>query len=221
MKAAHLEGCALTGEQDCSGKRESRDERRVAIARAARQLIVEKGLEGLRTRDIAHRVGINIATLHYHVPTKEALITLVAESLRAEFREQGMRQDRRGKTALGLLRLEFDDFREIMQEMPELVIVMTELLERSRRDKTIADIISPLLDYWRKQFVDIFSLGVTDGSFRSNLDPLSAAFIATGAMIDCWRQWTSYSAQVEPMLAELERCFTPLPRVSQHNVSQG
>ena len=54
-------------------KRESTEDRRAAIARAARELIVEKGVEGLRTRDIAERVGINIATLHYHVPSKEAL----------------------------------------------------------------------------------------------------------------------------------------------------
>lgn len=205
----------MINEQDCSAKRESGDERRVAIARAARQLIVEKGLEGLRTRDIAHSVGINIATLHYHVPTKEALIMLVAESLRGEFRDQGLRRDRTGQTALGLLRLEFDDFREIMQELPELVIVMTELLERARRDQTIADIMTPMHDYWRKQFVDIFTLGIADGSFRSTLDPLSAAFITTGALIDCWRRWTSYSALLEPTLAELERCFTPLPHVSQ------
>jgi AcrR family transcriptional regulator len=45
-------------------KRESGDDRRLAIAAAARAIIVEKGLEGLRTRDIAKRVGINIATLH-------------------------------------------------------------------------------------------------------------------------------------------------------------
>ncbi|MDB5535826.1 MAG: TetR/AcrR family transcriptional regulator, partial [Devosia sp.] len=50
-------------------KRESGDDRKVAIALAARALIVEKGMEGLRTRDIADRVGINIATLHYHVPS--------------------------------------------------------------------------------------------------------------------------------------------------------
>ncbi|MBI4046729.1 MAG: TetR family transcriptional regulator, partial [Devosia nanyangense] len=46
-------------------RRESTEERRRAIAMAARQLIIEKGFEGLRTRDIADRVGINIATLHY------------------------------------------------------------------------------------------------------------------------------------------------------------
>ena len=63
-------------EQAQNSRRESGDERRIAIARAARALIIGKGLEGLRTRDIAERVGINIATLHYHVPSKEALVAL-------------------------------------------------------------------------------------------------------------------------------------------------
>ena len=99
---------------DCSTphKRESGDDRRQAIAAAARAIIVEKGLEGLRTRDIAERVGINIATLHYHVPTKEALIALVAESLRNDFRAQSLRRSRAGKTALQRLHIEFDEFRE-------------------------------------------------------------------------------------------------------------
>src|SRR5689334_2030914 len=69
-------------ETEHSAKRRApTDDRRDAIARAARALIVEKGVEGLRTRDIADRVGINIATLHYHVPSKEALIELIASLL--------------------------------------------------------------------------------------------------------------------------------------------
>ena len=40
-----------------------------------------KGVEGLRTRDIAERVGINFATLHYHVPSKEALIEFLADKV--------------------------------------------------------------------------------------------------------------------------------------------
>ncbi len=67
------------------------DDRRAAIAIAARALIVEKGVEGLRTRDIAQRVGINVATLHYHVPSKEALIALVAEVAAPGLRPTGHR----------------------------------------------------------------------------------------------------------------------------------
>ena len=92
-------------------RRESGDERRLAIAHAARALIVEKGLEGLRTRDIAERVGINIATLHYHVPTKEALVTLVAASLRDDFKAQALRHPKAGLNAADQLQQEFNEFR--------------------------------------------------------------------------------------------------------------
>ncbi|HEY0034492.1 MAG TPA: TetR/AcrR family transcriptional regulator [Devosia sp.] len=196
-------------------KRGQSDDRRQAIALATRALIVEKGLEGLRTRDIAQRVGINIATLHYHVPTKEALIALVAESIRTDFHDQALRQERAGKNALGLLRLEFADFLEVVESMPELIIVMTEMMERARRDPVVQQIMAPLHDFWRMQFVEIFQLGISDGSFRPDLDPMSAAFITTGALVDSWRQWTSFSAPVQPLLAELERCFIPQSTVLQ------
>ena len=95
----------MTMDISLPGKRESGEDRRLAIARAARAIIVEKGLEGLRMRDIAARVGINIATLHYHVPSKEALVALVAESLRRDFRAQALRHPRQGKSGLEQLRL--------------------------------------------------------------------------------------------------------------------
>lgn len=187
-------------------KRESGDDRRQAIANAARAIIVEKGLEGLRTRDIAARVGINIATLHYHVPSKEALIALVAESIRHDFRTQSLRRSRDGKTGLEQLHMEFDDFRETVREMPELIIILTELGERARRDETIGAIVNPLHYFWRSQIIDIYRLGITDGSFRTDLDPEAAAIITTGTLKDCWRQFVlNGTNRLEQILAELER----------------
>lgn len=189
-------------------KRESGDDRRLAIAAAAREIIVEKGLEGLRTRDIAQRVGINIATLHYHVPSKEALVALVAESIRDDFRAQAMRHSRESKSGLEQLHLEFDDFRETVRDMPELISILTELGERARRDSAIAAIVTPLHLFWRSQIAGIYRLGVADGSFRPDLDPEAAALITTGALADCWRQSTiSHRDRLEPLLAELERAF--------------
>jgi AcrR family transcriptional regulator len=197
--------------EQINARRESGDDRRLAIAAAARAIIVEKGLEGLRTRDIAARVGINVATLHYHVPSKEALIALVAETLRHDFKAQALRQNRQGKTALQVLRLEFDDFREVVNDMPELIIVLTEMVERARRDPVIAEIMTPLYDFWRLQFVEIFRRGVEDGSFRNDIDPAAAALITTGALSDYWRQWTSFRASLDQVLGELERAFVLNP----------
>jgi len=190
-----------------NARRESGDDRRLAIAQASRQLIVERGLEGLRMRDIAARVGINIATLHYHVPSKEALVALVAESLRHDFKAQAMRHPRGSRTGLEQLRLEFDDFRETVVEMPELITILTELVERARRDSAIAEIMLPMRDFWRRQFADIFRLGIADGSFRPDLDPEAAALISTGAVSDCWRQSNASLVTLDQVLAELERSF--------------
>ena len=194
-------------EQTPTGRRESGDDRRSAIALAARQIIAEKGLEGLRTRDIAARVGINIATLHYHVPSKEALVALVAESLRHDFKAQALRHPRDGKTALERLHLEFDDFRETVAEMPELIIILTELVERARRDAAVAAIMLPMRDFWRNQIADIYRLGIADGSFRPDLDPEAAALITTGAFFECWRQTEVSLSLLERTLVELERAF--------------
>ena len=197
----------MTIDQSPAVRRESGTERRVAIALAARQIIVEKGLEGLRTRDIAARVGINIATLHYHVPSKEALIALVAESIRSDFKAQAMRHPRTGKNGLEQLRLELEDFRETVVEMPELIIILTELVERARRDAAVAAIMLPMRDFWRQQFADIYRLGRADGSFRPDLDPEAAALISTGALSECWRQAKTSLSTLDQFLAELERAF--------------
>lgn len=202
-------------DQTSTTRRESGEDRRTAIARAARATIVEKGLEGLRTRDIAARVGINIATLHYHVPSKEALVCLVAQSIRDDFRDQALRHSRQGKSGLEQLHLEFDDFRETIQDTPELIIVLTELIERGRRDPAIGALMTPLYDFWRNQMADIFRLGIADGSFRADLDPMAAALITTGALSDCWRQWASFRVPLDQVLAELERSFLAQPNSSQ------
>jgi len=187
-------------------RRGSGEERRAAIARAARALIVEKGLEGLRTRDIAARVGINIATLHYHVPTKEALVALVAQSLKQEFRTQGAQRPREGLTGLQLLRLEFGDVIENMLEMPDRLSVMGELMERSRRDPAIARIIGPMNAFWRGMLAEIFALGASDGSLRADIDPQAAAHLYLGAIAG-WRNSNPTRAEMVAVFSELERAF--------------
>jgi AcrR family transcriptional regulator len=196
-------------------KRESGNERREAIAAAARAIILEKGLEGLRTRDIAARVGINIATLHYHVPSKEALVALVADSLRSDFRAQALRRPRAGKNGLERLHLEFDDFREIALDMPDLIVVLTELIARARRDAAVAEIMIPMREFWRGQVAEIFRLGIADGSFRPDIDPDAAALITTGAMSDCWRRSDLSHSLLDHILAELERAFIRTPNPLQ------
>ncbi|MCB2021863.1 MAG: TetR/AcrR family transcriptional regulator, partial [Burkholderiaceae bacterium] len=126
-------------------------DRQRAIADAARALIAERGFEGLRTRDIAERVGINIATLHYHVPTKQALIQLVAQSLRDDFVSQHARMPRAGLSPLQRLAAELSDYRDTLQNNIELFQVMAELSARARRDAEVEAELAPMRRYWHAQ----------------------------------------------------------------------
>ncbi len=188
-------------------RRAPNDDRRAAIARAARALIVEKGVEGLRTRDIAERVGINVATLHYHVPTKEALIELVAESLQLFFRGQSIARPRAHLGAAEKLALEFADFREVVFDRPEIMLVFSELMERARRDERIAEAILPIKRKWRQILVELLTEGVSEGAFRPDLDPDAFATMVMSTMIGFCRNSTKDPDSYMRLTAELQRAI--------------
>jgi AcrR family transcriptional regulator len=192
-------------ESATTAKRAPTDDRRAEIAAAARALIVEKGVEGLRTRDIADRVGINIATLHYHVPSKEALIELVAESLRDAFIQQTIDRPRAHLSAAERMELEFVDFREIALERPEILLVFSELMERGRRDERIAEAILPMKRRWRQILADLLSEGVRDGVYRADIDPEAFASIMMSSCIGFCRNPKRTAESFERLVAELRR----------------
>jgi AcrR family transcriptional regulator len=187
--------------------RQTTDDRRTAIAAAARALIVEKGVEGLRTRDIAERVGINVATLHYHVPTKEALIELVSESLRDAFIQQSIDRPREHLSAGERMELEFVDFHEIAFDRPEILLVFSELMERGRRDERIATSIIPMKHRWRSILASLLTEGVTDGIYRPDIDAEAFAQIMISSMIGFCRNPKKDPASFDRLIAEFRRAM--------------
>jgi AcrR family transcriptional regulator len=194
--------------------------RAAEIALAARALIAERGFEGLRTRDIAARVGINVATLHYHVPSKEALIELVARSLRDDFVAQNTARPRGGLPALEQLKLEFLDFRETLVETPEIFVVMTELTERARRDEKVKAVVGPILAFAHGELARILALGRDEGTFRADLDPEAGALMIFGTMVATQRSPKRGPELFDRACAELLRSVRARPsesRASPHN----
>lgn len=183
--------------------------RRLAFAKAARELIVEKGLEGLRTRDVAARAGINIATLHYHVPTKEALIHIVADSVRAEFIAQDEAHPRDGMTPRQQLRQEIDDFAELIAERQDLLTVMAEFSERERRDASVYAIFSDMRAHWHNTISQILKKGIKDGSFRQNIDPTEGANIFISALIAAGKRADLSGKDLTMYFNQLERLYVP------------
>src|SRR6267143_4416601 len=107
-------------------QRKTAEPRRDELVRAAYGLLAERGFEGLRTREVAGAVGVNIATLHYYFPSKEDLIRGVVGYAMSRFQSTLAS----GGTAVEQLRAHFRGLRRLSRDEPELFAVMGELMLR-------------------------------------------------------------------------------------------
>jgi len=152
------------------------DERRRSLIQAAYHLIAEGGFEGLRTRNVAARAGVNIATLHYYFPSKEDLIRSVVEYLLQQFMTAYLPGSPfEMKTPLEQLRGELAELQYLLQEKPIMFIVLDELVLRSLHDPAIHEMIKWLDEGWHNYLEQVIRNGIEQGQFRADLDPDHAA----------------------------------------------
>lgn len=181
------------------------------LVRAAFDLIAERGFEHLRTRDVAARAGVNIATLHYYFPSKEDLIRSVAESVQRDLAETYSSlppEDKR--SPLHALRVELRDDQEVLRDNPAIYAVLVELNARAHRDAMIAKIVREMDARWQQHLAGIIASGIEQGVFRSDLNPAFAALALTtflkGALVNALIGGESFP--LVRVTAELETLLT-------------
>jgi TetR/AcrR family transcriptional repressor of nem operon len=57
------------------------------ILDTARDLLQTRGVHGFSYRDVAARIGIRTASIHYHFPSKDDMVVAVADATLEEFRQ--------------------------------------------------------------------------------------------------------------------------------------
>ena len=150
-------------------------DRKSELVEIAYRLIAQNGLEGFRIRQVAAEAGIDNGTLHYHFPSKEALILGVVEYLMEDLKNNRAVWKDAEQTALDELRMEFEDIRLRLRHTPEQFIVLSDLAVRSWRDPVVAKIFGKLDDGWHAHLVAMLERGIQQGLFRNNLNvPLCA-----------------------------------------------
>ena len=169
---------------------------------AAYRRLAEAGFEGLRTRDVAREVGVNIATLHYYFPTKEALIRGVVGHAMGRFRTAFAPGSSPGEQ----LAAQFRGIRRLAAEEPELFMVMGELALRSGRDPAIAAILSETMEAWHEILVNLIRHAQKDGLADKRLDPDTTASLVIATMIGLFMVPVAGSAagRVDKALGQLE-----------------
>ena len=177
------------GERPANTERDRRGE----LIRAAMGVIAEKGVEGLRTRDISARAGVNISTLHYYFGTKETLLLSVlrhvTESLASSMPSS------KGRSAREELRALFAGAFRSFRETPQLATVLQELRLRSRRDLSTRRAFRVVHGSWNRRVEEILTRGIANGELRADLDPRAAAMVVTSFMMGVTMQlWVNPKA---------------------------
>ena len=179
----------------------AKENRREELVLAAYELIAEHGFEGLRTRDVAARVGVNIATLHYYFPAKESLIRDVLEHAMVRFRStlapHGSPADQ--------LRNHLRAVRKLLVDEPELTAVMGELALRSARDKSIAGIMTEMYDAWHATLRGLLRRAVREGGLRPELDSDGVAALIVATLTAVTLPTLSGTPRTDQALRQLER----------------
>jgi AcrR family transcriptional regulator len=180
---------------------QSRADRRHALVEAAFNQIAERGFEGLRTREVAAEVGVNIATLHYYFPTKEALIRGVVELSMQRFRStlkpHGSSADQ--------LRNHLRAVRRLLRDEPRLGAVMAELALRSARDPVIAGIMDETNAAWHHTVRGLLRRAARDGHLRAEMDSDDVASLVLATLTSMTLPAVAGSTHPVQALRQLER----------------
>ena len=176
-------------------------DRRGALVRAAYNQLAARGFEGLRTREVAAEAGVNIATLHYYFPTKEQLIEGVVEHAMDRFRTtlapHGSPSDQ--------LRNHLRSVKRLVQDEPQLGIVMGELALRSARDPSIARIMRETNEGWHRIVRALLRRAVKEGDLRPEMDTDEVAAMVVATLRNLTLPMASGGTRGDQALRQLER----------------
>jgi len=180
---------------------ETKEDQRQALVRAAYNQIAQRGFEGLRTREVAAEVGLNIATLHYYFPTKEALIGGVVDYAMQRFRSTLTPHGSPADQLANHLRAVHD----LLRDEPQLGGVMGELALRSARDSQIAGIMHSSNDTWHRTVRGLLRRAVRQGHLRPELDSDGAAAMIVAVLSSMTLPTMASPAWTDQALGQLER----------------
>ncbi|WP_158971503.1 TetR/AcrR family transcriptional regulator [Chachezhania sediminis] len=189
-----------------------RDERREMIAQAARDLLAEKGLAGLRTRDIAARVGISVSTLQFHVRSKAALLDFIAETTRDAFLALLPPEPDPAKDALLQLRAEVQAFHDSLIHRPDLAATFAQLEQAAGGQAGLAATMAEFKALWAGRYTRILTIGRDQGLFRPDMAPLPAAMMVTATLVAFQNRGPDGLTLFWPVYDEIQRALlAPTP----------
>jgi AcrR family transcriptional regulator len=181
---------------------------------AAFNQIAERGFEGLRTREVAAQVGVNIATLHYYFPSKEALIRGVVEHAMSRFRSTLAPHGSPAQQLGNHLRA----VRALLLDEPQIGAVMGEIALRSARDEPLAALLGEMYEGWHITMRGLLRRAARSGDLRPDLDSDDVAALVVATLSSMTLPTMTASPRTDQALRQLER-WLGLPKAEATQAS--
>jgi AcrR family transcriptional regulator len=176
-------------------------DRRHEIVEAAFTTIAEKGLEGLRLREVASAAGVDHSTIHHYFATKQDLLAAVVDFATRPFwgttPQEGEPREKIRRHLAAQARM--------IAERPDLLVVLREFDLRARRDAEVAQIIETREAGWRAALRSVFASGAERGDWMSHIAIDDVVELIIAAVKGASLRPRSASA----VLAQLERVLIP------------
>ena len=162
------------------GSRGRGDATRLRITTATADLVAELGWDGVTTRAVAARAGVNPALIHYHFESMEALLrAAVVAALRSETADAS-RPFADGSFAAGLSGA-IDAVSRFDPGSPAAILLI-EAMVRAMRDPAIAEAIVEPLQAFRGLVAARVRAAVTAGEIAPDVSPEAAGTLIAAAL---------------------------------------
>lgn len=155
--------------------------RRRQILDATLDVIIDKGLAGTRTHEIARRAGVSAGLVLYHFDSLEGVIAAAMEESDDRYYRSLADEDESARPATERLRLLVMRAVDPSSVVPAWTLWM-EFWVRALRDPATGELCAALENRWRGALVAVIDQGVAEGTFHCP-DP-RASMIRLSALLD-------------------------------------
>lgn len=142
--------------------------RKEQVIRKAAELFREKGYAASSMRDLAHKLGIEAASLYSHIKSKEEILRNLCFDMATEFRKSLEEVEKQNVSASEKLKLGIIGHIQVMaKDLTASAVFMNE--HRHLSQPYLRDFLLLRINYINR-FKSIIEQGIKSGEFKENID---------------------------------------------------
>lgn len=168
-----------------------RQNKKESILKYAEQLLLSKGYNGFSFMDIANKIGIRKASLHYYFPTKEDLAVHIVKKYRDLF--QRWRDRVSDKNTTDKVSSFFSLYHSLYRKHNQICPIGMLLAEYSTIPILLREEVKLLHEEEKDWMISILKSGIINKEISDNVNPQLYTDLVTGYLSGAIKFWRIYA----------------------------